>query len=87
MPIWRLTPIPSQRQDPAWLASPHTGVLVVRAADERHARAVAAGACSTALPLRGPWTQPSLVTCTRDEHAAYPAEGPDAVLWPEAFAG
>ena len=87
MPIWCLTPIPSQRHDPAWLASTYTGEVVVRAAHERHARAVAAGAFSTALPLRGPWTQARLVTCTPETDSPYPEQGADEVLWPQEEAG
>ena len=90
MPIWRLTPIPAHLGDVAWQNSRYTGVVLVRAADEPHARRLVSRRFQGPVELRlghptswNPWIYASFVTCTPEGGSIYDAEGPDAVLWPE----
>jgi len=87
MPVWRLTPI--DLSDPNWDASSHSGMAVVRAADEAAARAAAAEAFDvpTRFPPTGgakfpPWHSPALVKAERIDNPRYEAEGPTEILDP-----
>ena len=93
MPIWRLTPIPTHREDPDWQASTYQGDVVVRAVDARHARLRTTNRFGLVPPMllevgapRNPWTQERLVACIQEEDSPYPQEGPTTVLWPEQYA-
>jgi hypothetical protein len=89
MPIWKLTP--TNLRDTAWQASTYKGEVLVRAADERKARQLAAATLRTMVLVRlvqhtawtTPWGQPHLVRCSREYQSIYPEAGPAEVLWPE----
>ncbi len=90
MAIWMLEP--TTRESEHWKASTYRGTIIVRAPDEKAARQRATRAfiimvkktrgASTPLP---PWTDPTLVTCTRVENSQYPEDGPTKVLEPPHY--
>jgi hypothetical protein len=87
MTVWRLTPI--DLLDANWNASSHRGPVVVRARDEKAARALAAkmfGVATRFPPLAGvqapPWTRRDCVTAERIKDERYPARGPAEILDP-----
>jgi len=80
---------PLDPNDPDWAASSHRGPVIVRAANERQARTVAAEAfdVKTGFPpgqgLRfPPWTRAALVRAKRIDDPRFEAEGPAEVLEP-----
>ncbi len=87
MPLYKLRPI--DLTDPNWEASSHRAAAIVRARDEKAARAIAAEAFDVSTgfrPGRGlrtpPWTRPELVTLERIEDPRWEEEGLDEVLYP-----
>jgi len=87
MAVWSL--IPLDLDDPDWEASSHRGPVVVRAANERQARKLAAEAfdVKTGFPPREgmrfpPWTRAALVKAQRTDDPRFEGEGPPAVLEP-----
>lgn len=87
MPLWQLTPV--DLRDPAWEASSHRGMVVVRAPhekDARHAAEEAFGVKTRFSPGAGlkvpPWRRPGLVTAEIIRDERYEEEGPTEVLFP-----
>jgi len=87
MTLWKLTPI--DPLDPNWSASSHRGPVVVRARDEKAARALAAKAfgVTTRFPPQAgihapPWTRASCVSAEHIKDERYPSQGPAEILEP-----
>ena len=87
MPIWSL--IPLDLDDPDWEASSHRGQVIVRAANERQARTVAAEAFDVKTGFRPgqgmrfpPWTRAAVVRAERVDDPRFEPEGPAGVLEP-----
>jgi hypothetical protein len=87
MPIWKLSPI--DLTDPSWEASDHTGAAVIRAPDEKTARAAASVAFAHAtvvVPGRRtiipPWKYAGLVSAERLTDTRWPEEGEIEILDP-----
>ncbi len=91
MPIWKLVPVTTAASDESWAFSAWHGPALVRAADLRQARSIAAMAfrkldarrsASKRTTLMSPWLNDGLVTCRRVQDSAYPADGPEQILEP-----
>jgi len=87
MRVWKLTPI--DLTDDNWEASSHRNVAIVRARDEKAARAIAAQAFDVAVrfpPGKGvrtpPWTRSTLVKVEAIEDPRYDRRGSPQVLEP-----
>src|SRR3974377_1549105 len=87
MALFKLTP--ADLTDPNWEASSHRGLAIVRARDEKAARAIAGKAFDVSTgfrPGRGlkvpPWTRSELVSAERIEDPRWEADGPYEVLYP-----
>ena|SRR2546426_8319814 len=87
MPLWQLRLLDSTSDH--WRASTYKGDVIVRAAREAEARAIATATFFRAyerIPggtiLMSPWGQPSLVGCQRVEGLPYDDQGPAAVVYP-----
>ncbi len=90
MPIWRLEPIDTT--DHNWRASTYRGPMLIRAADEQRARAIATLALGVAarhvpgsdVPVV-PWDYSGLVSCSRADDTTFAEEGPDEILDPDQY--
>lgn len=87
MPLYKLSP--ADLTDPNWQASSHRAATIVRARDEKAARAITAEAFDVSIgfqPGRGvrvpPWRREELVHVERIEDPRWEADGPDEVLYP-----
>jgi hypothetical protein len=87
MAVWRLVPI--DLNDPNWEASSHRGNVVVRARNEREARALAARAFDVKTGFRPgegvrfpPWTRAGLAMAERVDDPRFEPEGPPEILEP-----
>ena len=85
MPIWKLTPLPTDSTD--WNLSIYRGEVVVRAKDEREARHLATqrfGVGATVRPGKttplNPWRDSALVSCKMIQDHDYQDTGPAEVL-------
>lgn len=81
--------IPVDLNDPNWEASSHRGRVIVRAANEQQARAVAAEAFDVKTGFRPgqgmrfpPWTRASVVRAQRIDDPCFDGKGPAEVLEP-----
>jgi hypothetical protein len=88
MKIYKLTP--RDLSDPAWSYSTHKGIAIVRAADERAARAEARKAFIDMAPVppnddtrHEPWPLESKVSVEEYSDPQYPPDGEPGVLDPE----
>jgi hypothetical protein len=89
MPIWKLAPILSSVSDAAWAYSRWFGSAVVRAANPKQARQIAAEAFRKAeeyendpAALDSPWLSDELVACQRVPVSTFPPQGPELLLQP-----
>ena len=90
MSIWRLEPIDTT--DNNWRASAHVGPVLIRAADEQRARAIATGAFFVAaehvagleVPVN-PWEYNVVVSCLPANETTFAEEGPDEILDPPGY--
>ena len=87
MPLWKLQPL--DFSDPSWEASPHRGLVIVRAPDEEEARDVAQrafGVKTRFSPGEGvkapPWKRAALVAAERVPDERYEEDGPTEILEP-----
>jgi len=81
--------IPVDLDDPDWETSSHRGPVIVRAANEQQARAVAAEAFDVKTGFRPgqgmrfpPWTRATVVRAKRIDDPRFQGEGPAEVLEP-----
>ncbi len=90
MSIWRLEPIDTTNHN--WRASSYVGPVLIRAADEQQARALATRVLNVAaehargskLPVN-PWNKVELVSCSRANDTTFAEEGPDEILDPAQY--
>jgi hypothetical protein len=87
MLIWRLTPVATD--DPMWQASAHRDPLIVRAPDEKSARAAAQKQFGVSMRfppgtgvVAAPWKRPNLAVAEIVEHSRHDTNGPLEVLEP-----
>jgi hypothetical protein len=94
MPIWKLAPILTSSSDDVWANTKWYGPILVRAKNPGQARQLAARAFRSTrpakpilyeLPVPSPWLEESMVVCQRIPVSAYPPEGPDQILQPQAI--
>ncbi len=90
MSIWLLEPIDTTNHN--WRASSYVGPVLIRAANEQRARAIATCAFGRAsrhvpgldVPIV-PWDYDGLSDCSRSNDTTFAEEGPDEILDPAQY--